>query len=124
MRLFLFLITGLFLSSCDAYVSLSYAVKNKSYVPVKVVVPNYSINGYDRGRDTVLEVKPHTVVIIGRTLPCISGSFRAGTKKLYTAQPGLCDVKIIAKDTNLITCTKKRWKLRRGCAVLTYYGPR
>jgi hypothetical protein len=112
------------LCSCDAFVSLSYVVKNKSYKPVKVFVPDYSVNGYNRGRDTTLEIKPHDFAKIGSTLPRISGSFRSGVKKLYKTLPGICGVKIIAEDTTEIACTERSWKLRRGCAVLTYYGPK
>lgn len=125
MKIILFLSIGLLSGGCDAYVNLTYAVKNKSYNPVKVFVPAYSINVYERGTDTVLDVNPHDMIVIGRTLPCIAGSFRAGTKKLYSAKPGLCGVKIlIGNDTTTIACTRQYWKLRRGFAVLTHYGPR
>lgn len=107
------------LNSCDAYVRLTYVVSNESSKPINVFVPHYAINGFDRDRDTIFEINPREVIIVGNTLPRISGSFRAGTKKIYRQQPGLCGLKLIKADTTVeVPCTEKKWKYRHGCGML------
>lgn len=119
MKLILFLSLAFVFSSCDAFVSLSYYVKNKSAGPVTVFVPGYMANGaFGRGVDTTLQIAPHSGVYIGGTMPQITGPIGA-SRRIYREYPGFCGVKIISPDTNIaVPCTKKVWKFRRGISVL------
>jgi hypothetical protein len=121
MKTLLLLCVGLFLSSCDSFVSLAYTVENKTSQPVKVFVPNYQTNGYgfSKGTDTIIEIGPHTSHIVGATLPRTSGLIGPALRRIHKEYPGLCGLKLIKPDTTLeVDCTKKEWKLRRGVSVL------
>lgn len=121
MKILLFLCVGLFLSSCDSFVSLAYTVENKTSQPIKVFVPNYQANGYglSKGADTIIELGPHASQIIGATFPRTSGLIGPALRRIYKEYPGLCGLKLIRPDTTLaVDCTKKEWKLRRGVSVL------
>lgn len=120
MKPFLFLFSILLLSSCDAFVSLSYVVENKTSRPLNVFVPGYHADGhhFSRGVDTVLEVPPHDFRRVGATFPRVTGPIGAG-KRIYREQPAYCGLKLIKADTTIIAgCTKRAWKFRRGVSVL------
>ena len=113
-------ILTLSLSSCDAYISLSYVVKNKTSEPVKVFVPNYSRDHSPFGsrRDTVLVIAPHNYERVGGTMPDID--FPWATRRIYRESPALCGLKLIKADTTIeIPCTKKKWKYRHGASGFT-----
>ncbi|MES2133371.1 MAG: hypothetical protein V4506_13570 [Bacteroidota bacterium] len=107
-------------SSCDAYISLSYVVKNKTSEPVKVWVPNYSRDHspYGKRSDTVLVIAPHDYERVGGTMPDIG--FPWATRRIYRESPALCGLKLIKADTTIeIPCTKKKWKYRHGASRFT-----
>lgn len=114
------LFIGLLFSGCDAFVSLHYAVDNKTSKPIRVFVPNYPISGNPFGRrvDTILEIKPHSIDYAGTTLPQVTGPLRA-RRHIYKKQPGLCGLRFMTPDSTIsVGCTEKEWRYRRGLAVL------
>jgi hypothetical protein len=121
MKTLLFLCVGLFLISCDSFVSLAYTVENKTSQPLKVFVPNYQADGYgfSKGVDTVLEIGPHASHMVGATLPRVSGLIGPARRRIYKEYPGVCGLKLIKPDTTVeVDCTREKWKLRRGVSVL------
>lgn len=114
------LVLAIILSSCDAYVGLSYVVKNKTSKPVKIFVPGYPGNDgpYGTQKDTILVIEPHGDKMVGSTMPRVTGPIGA-TRRVYREQPGWCGVKVVKQDSMVeIPCTKKKWKLRHGCGTL------
>lgn len=119
-KLTLFLSSALLFCSCDAFVSLSYSIENKTSRPLKVFVPGYqkSNHGFSKGVDTTLEIAPHSSEWLGTTLPRVTGPIGA-TRRIYRTAPGFCGLRLISADTTIaLGCTRKEWKFRRGISVM------
>lgn len=116
----LFLISIWILSSCDALLQMSYAVKNTSSNEVKLFVPNYPTDSilsiYGQRKDTTLILKPNEEIIVG------VGSkidFPWGRKNIYKNTPGICGLKRIHSDSIIeMRCSSAEWKYRRGRSIL------
>lgn len=117
MKQLLYLSLGLVLISCDAYVSLPYAVKNPRAQTVNVFVPNYRCSDFSRGRDTVIGIPAHGSLLVGSSLPSVTGPVGA-RKRIYRRSPGYCGLVLLQTDSVPLGCSTKEWRLRRGVAVL------
>lgn len=104
------------LSSCDAWLNMTYTVENKTKTDVNVFIPNFPTEGsfcglYSNITDTILTLKPKQVVTVG----CISDlDFPFATRNMYRSNPGKCGIKIVESDTmKNLGCSKKEWKYFR-----------
>jgi len=115
-RLWILLISSLILTSCDAYLQMSYIIKNTSSNDIKLFVPNYPVDSLPRAfghqKDTTLILKPNEAIIVGFGIDI---DFPWATKNIYRDKPGICGIKMHIKDSIIVLgCTEKEWKYRKG----------
>ena len=108
------------LTSCDAMLTMSYAVKNKSKNKIGLYIPNYPTDGnfnqFSKRRDTLIWLLPNEEIIVGRNSKI---DFPWATKNIYRNQPGICGIEVMKPELiERIGCTKKEWKYRKGIATL------
>lgn len=120
MKPLVFAFTWLCLSSCDAFVSLPYAVKNAGTEPVAVRLPAW---GFGLKEDTVIVIAPHQQLWVGQSMPKVTGSVGA-RKRIYRESPGYCGLMLVRHDTVLLGCSHREWKFRGGTSVLTLQADR
>jgi len=118
-KLFLLCLLPL-LSSCDALVSMSYSVENKTKEDIHLFIPNFPADSsfYVSGKtvDTLIHLKPneHLVVGFGRKI-----DFPWGAKNIYKENPGKCGIERVDSDSTIrFGCTKEEWKYKRKNSTL------
>jgi hypothetical protein len=100
-------------TSCDAFLMMSYQVKNKTSKSIQVKIlnynsPNYCSLRYLPPKDTIIELKPGKSIVVG----CNSKiDFPWGTKNIYRNQKGVTSFDLIQNDTIVkIDKSDKHWK--------------
>lgn len=110
----------LLLTSCDAILTMSYTVKNKSKNKIGLYVPDYPIDGnfdrFSKRRDTLIWLLPNEEIIVGRNSKI---DFPWATKNIYRNQPGICGIEVMKPELiEGIGCTKNEWKYRNGVSKI------
>jgi hypothetical protein len=114
--LWLLIILVFTLTSCDNWIYLGYAVKNKSGKEVKLIVPTYCNGGWSSAnrRDSIWIIQPEEEVML-HGIRILYPS----RKGFYRNDPGVCGIRKVDKDTLMdLGCTKKEWKYRKGQSIL------
>jgi hypothetical protein len=122
-KIYSYLLVSLILvlsTSCDAMLTMSYAVKNKSKNNIGLYIPNYPSEGnfdkFSKRRDTLIWLLPNEEIIVGRNSKI---DFPWATKNIYRNQPGICGIEVIKPELiEIIGYTKKEWKYRNGVSIL------
>lgn len=114
------LISIFLLTSCDAFLQMTYVVKNKSENELKLFVPNYPVDSlpsvYGDRKDTTLRLNPNGEIIVGISSKI---DFPWGRKNIYRNAPGISGIKKLNNDTIInLSCSKKEWKYRKGQSIL------
>jgi hypothetical protein len=108
------------LTSCDAMLTMSYSVENKSKTDVKLFIPNFPVEGvidiFNNYKDTILTLHPNQRIYVSSSSKI---DFPWATKNIYKNHPGVCGLKIIENNSaKSIGCTNKEWKYKRRASNL------
>lgn len=107
------------LSSCDAYISLHYVVRNKSSDEAALHLQNYDpYNPFSfESIDTTIFLAPGESLVVGHTIDI---NFPWATKNIYKQHPGICGIQVQEKDSvQLLPCDAKSWHYKKRNSIYT-----
>ena len=107
-------------TSCDALLTMSYSVKNKTKKEITVFVPNFPVAynsiSFNQQKDTFITLLPNQELIVGRNSKI---DFPWARKNIYRKHPGICGIQRIDQQNIVkLGCTKKEWKYWKGVSTL------
>jgi hypothetical protein len=107
-------------TSCDAMLTMTYSVKNKTKNEIQLFVPNLPINNsnlyFGEKKDSFLILLPNQEIIVGSNFKI---DFPWARKNIYRKHPGICGIqRIDQQNTVKLGCSKKEWKYWKGVSTL------
>lgn len=109
----------MYLTSCDALLTMSYKVNNKTNETIKLKIYNYPLDnvGFANVSDTIVDIVPGQTIKVANSRGI---GFPWETKKLYKKNRGVDNFKLVLNDSLIsIDLNDKYWNYKNQGSIYT-----